>query len=118
MKDRLDIFELPPYSDADKIRITLDYIWPKLLAEYNLESLDELCDDLDMTASALCPLELTEEAARALIERCPEEGVRDLERTCRTLCESVISVWYAHKALIRRIDRQNLDALLGPVFYR
>ena len=118
LKDRLDIVELPPYSDADKIRITLDYIWPKLLAEYNLESLDELCDDLDMTASALCPLELTEEAARALIERCPEEGVRDLERTCRTLCESVISVWYAHKALIRRIDAGNLSGLLGPVFYQ
>ena len=118
LKDRLDIVELPPYSDADKLRITRDYIWPKLLAEYQLESLDVLCDDLDMMASALVPLELTEEAARELIALCPEEGVRDLERACRTLCESVISVWYVRKALIRRIDGQNVHALLGPVFYQ
>ncbi|MBQ1249989.1 MAG: AAA family ATPase, partial [Clostridia bacterium] len=75
LKDRLDIVELPPYDEKDKLRIVMDYIWPKLLKEYNLESLDELCDDLDMMAHALQPLELREDAALALIRMCPEEGV-------------------------------------------
>lgn len=118
LKDRLDIVELPPYDEKDKLRIVMDYIWPKLLKEYNLESLDELCDDLDMMAHALQPLELREDAALALIRMCPEEGVRDLERICRNLCESVISIWYANKALVRVIDSGNLEALLQPVFYK
>ena len=118
LKDRLDIVELPPYDEKDKLRIVMDYIWPKLLKEYNLESLDELCDDLDMMAHALQPLELRENAALALIRMCPEEGVRDLERICRNLCESVISIWYANKALVRVIDSGNLEALLQPVFYK
>ena len=118
LKDRLDIVELPPYDEKDKLRIVMDYIWPKLLKEYNLESLDELCDDLDMMAHALQPLELREDAALALIRMCPEEGVRDLERICRNLCESVISIWYANKALVRVIDSDNLEALLQPVFYK
>ncbi|MBR5283725.1 MAG: AAA family ATPase [Clostridia bacterium] len=118
LKDRLDIVELPPYDEKDKLRIVMDYIWPKLLKEYNLESLDELCDDLDMMAHALQPLELKEDAALALIRMCPEEGVRDLERICRNLCESVISIWYANRALVRAIDENNLDALLQPVFYK
>lgn len=118
LKDRLDIVELPPYDEKDKLRIVMDYIWPKLLREYNLESLDELCDDLDMMAHALQPLELREDAALALIRMCPEEGVRDLERICRNLCESVISIWYANKALVRVIDSNNLEALLQPVFYK
>ncbi len=118
LKDRLDIVELPPYDEQDKLRIVMDYIWPKLLKEYNLESLDELCDDLDMMAHALQPLELREDAALALIRMCPEEGVRDLERICRNLCESVISIWYANRVLVRVIDSNNLEALLQPVFYK
>jgi len=118
LKDRLDIVELPPYNDADKERIVLEYVWPKLLDEYQLDSLDKLCDSLDALEHCMQPLELTADAAKELIRMCPEEGVRDLERTCRTLCESVISVYYAHGVLIRRIDEQNLHNLLKPVFYQ
>ena len=118
LKDRLDIVELPSYTLEDKVRIVMDYVWPKLLDEYQLDSLDKLCDSLDALEHCMQPLTISEDAAVELIRRCPEEGVRDLERACRTLCESVISVYYAHGALVRNIDAKNLDALLGPVFYQ
>ena len=119
LKDRMDIVELPSYTPVDKERIVQGYVWPKLIKEYQLDSLDKLHDPLSANEIIVCTqsLELSDDAAQELIKLCPEEGVRDLERACRTLCESVISLYYAKGILIRRIDAHNLPALLGPIFY-
>jgi len=119
LKDRMDIVELPSYTPVDKERIVQGYVWPKLIKEYQLDSLDKLHDPLSANEIVVCTqsLELSDDAAQELIKLCPEEGVRDLERACRTLCESVISLYYAKGILIRRIDAHNLPNLLGPIFY-
>lgn len=119
LKDRMDIVELPSYTPMDKERIVQGYVWPKLIQEYQLDSLDKLHDPLSANEIVVCTqsLELGDDAAQELIKLCPEEGVRDLERACRTLCESVISLYYAKGILIRRIDARNLPNLLGPIFY-
>ena len=119
LKDRMDIVELPSYSPVDKERIVQGYVWPKLIQEYQLDSLDKLHDPLSANEIIVCTqsLELSDDAAKELIKLCPEEGVRDLERACRTLCESVISLYYAKGILIRRIDAHSLPNLLGPIFY-
>jgi len=117
LKDRMDIVELPSYSSYDKMRIVLGYVWPKLLKEYHLDSLDKLHQPEDEIFICTQGVELTDDAAQALIERCTEEGVRDLERTCRALCEAVIGIYYSQGLLYRRIDRESLHTLLGPVFY-
>lgn len=119
LKDRMDIVELPSYTPVDKECIVQGYVWPKLIKEYQLDSLDKLHDPLSANEIVVCTqsLELSDDAAQALIKLCPEEGVRDLERACRTLCESVISLYYAKGILIRRIDAHSLPNLLGPIFY-
>ncbi len=119
LKDRMDIVELPSYTPVDKERIVQGYVWPKLIKEYQLDSLDKLHDPLCANEIIVCTqsLELSDDAAKELIKLCPEEGVRDLERACRTLCESVISLYYAKGILIRRIDAHSLPSLLGPIFY-
>ena len=76
LQDRLDIVELPPYTIRDKKQIVKGYIWPKLIKEYQIEQVD-----------------IEEDAIEELIALCPEEGVRDLERICRKMCESVISLY-------------------------
>ncbi len=117
LKDRMDIVELPSYTPYDKERIVHGYVWPKLIKEYQLDSLDKLHDpskDLQVFTQSL---EISDDAVKELIRICTEEGVRDLERVCRTLCESVISIYYAQGILFRRIDARNLPTLLGSVFY-
>lgn len=121
LKDRMDIVELPSYTFPDKERIVHGFIWPKLLKEYQLESLDSLHDvlaDMDHPVAITKSLEITDEAVKLLISQCPEEGVRDLERLCRRLCEAVISLYYAKGILLGRIDEKNVKTLLEPIFYK
>lgn len=119
LKDRMDIVELPSYTPVDKERIVQGYVWPRLIKEYQLDSLDKLHDPLSANEIVVSTqsLELADDAAKELIKLCPEEGVRDLERCCRLLCESAISLYYAKGILLHRIDAHNLPALLGPIFY-
>lgn len=117
LKDRMDIVELPSYTPYDKERIVHGYVWPKLIKEYHLDSLDKLHDPTKDLQVFTQSLEISDDAVKELIRICTEEGVRDLERVCRTLCESVISIYYAQGILFRRIDARNLPTLLGSVFY-
>lgn len=100
LRDRLDIIELPPYTLTDKEQIISGYVWPRLTSEYQLEDVG-----------------LKEDVIAELIALCPEEGVRDLERICRNLCESVISIYYADGVSIKEIDTHNLPKLMGPIYY-
>lgn len=101
LQDRLDIVELPPYTIRDKKQIVKGYIWPKLIKEYQIEQVD-----------------IEEDAIEELIALCPEEGVRDLERICRKMCESVISLYYVEGNIIKNIKAENLAKIMGPIYYR
>ncbi|MBR0025535.1 MAG: AAA family ATPase [Clostridia bacterium] len=118
LRDRMDIVELPSYAATDKKKIVQGYVWPKLTREYQLDSLDKLHDPCDDFVVVTQGLELCDDAVEELIHRCPEEGVRDLERYCRTLCESVIALYYAERVLVKNIDVKLLDMLLEPIFYK
>ena len=117
LKDRLDIVELPPYRPVDKKVIVVQYVWPRLIREYNLDVLDKLVDPMEENPCHPESLELEEDAIEELIRMCPEDGVRDLERICRMLCESVISLYYAKGEIISKINCENLKKLLGPIYY-
>lgn len=118
LKDRLDIVELPSYKPQDKEKIVNQYVWPKLIREYRLDCLDYLVDPLEEVMEHPESLELDEDAVKELIAVCPEEGVRDLERICRKLCESVISIYYAEGKIISRITADLLPELMGPIYYK
>ena len=118
LKDRLDVIELPPYTPADKTQIVERYLWPRLVSEYRLDCLDYLCDPQGERFEHPESLRLEEDAVEELIRRCPEDGVRDLDRLCRRLCESVISLYYADGALVNSINGENLESLLSSIYYR
>lgn len=117
LRDRMDIVTLPPYRPVDKKRIVESYLWPRLTVEYRLDCLDYLVDPLQETLSHPEGLRLEEDAVEELIRRCPEDGVRDLERLCRQLCESVISLYYAEGTLVSSIDAATMERLLKPIYY-
>ena len=118
LKDRMDIVQLPAYKSVDKQRIVEKHLWPRLTVEYKLDCLDYLVDPLQETLAHPEGLRLEEDAVDALILRCPEEGVRNLERLCRRLCESVIGTYYATGELISSIDKPTMERLLEPIYYR
>ena len=117
LRDRMDIVELPAYGSSDKRKIVERYLWPRLTVEYRLDCLDYLCDPLQEELSHPEALVLKEDAVEEMIRRCPEDGVRDLERLCRRLCESVIAEYYANGNLISAIDRPTMEKLLQPIYY-
>ena len=118
LKDRMDIVQLPPYRPVDKKRIVERHLWPRLTVEYRLDCLDYLVDPLQETCGHPEALRLDEDAVEELILRCPEDGVRDLERLCRKLCESVIGTYYATGELVSAIDKPTMDRLLEPIYYK
>ncbi|MGM9589196.1 MAG: AAA family ATPase [Faecousia sp.] len=118
LKDRLDIVQLPPYKPVDKKRIVEKHMWPRLTVEYKLDCLDYLVDPLVENPCHPEALRLEEDAVEEMIRRCPEDGVRNLERLCRKLCESVIGTYYATGELIQSIDRPTMDRLLEPIYYK
>ena len=118
LKDRLDIIQLPPYKPVDKKRIVEKHMWPRLTVEYKLDCLDYLVDPLQETLAHPEALRLEEDAVEEMIARCPEEGVRNLERLCRQLCESVIGTYYATGEIISSIDKPTMDRLLAPIYYK
>jgi len=117
LKDRMDIIQLPPYRPVDKKRIVESYLWPRLTVEYRLDCLDYLVDPTKEELTHPEPLTLEADAVEKLIAMCPEDGVRDLERVCRKLCESVISLYYAEGKLISSIDAAAMERLLQPIYY-
>jgi len=117
LRDRMDIVQLPPYRPVDKKRIVESYLWPRLTVEYRLDCLDYLVDPLKEELCHPEALRLEEDAVDKLIEMCPEDGVRDLERLCRQLCESVISLYYAEGTLVSSIDASTMARLLKPIYY-
>ena len=116
--DRMEVIELPAYTAYDKAKIAGRYVWPRLVREYRLDCLDNLCDPMGERFEHPESLRLEDDAIQVLINVCQEDGVRDLERLCRRICESVISVYYADGELIQSVHAENLERLLGPVYYK
>lgn len=116
--DRLDVVELPSYTPKDKTQIVTRYLWPRLITEYRLDVMDYLCDPLEEKFEHPESLRLEDDAVEDLIKMCPEEGVRDLERVCRKLCEAVISKYYVDGTVINSINAEILKKLLEPIYYQ
>ena len=74
--------------------------------------------DLDYVDKNYISKKKIEDAIEELIALCPEEGVRDLERICRKMCESVISLYYVEGNIIKNIKAENLAKIMGPIYYR
>ncbi len=102
LQDRLEVIQLPGYTDREKLAIARKYLVPK---QMKLNGLSE--DDLVITRQAI---------ERSVREYTRESGVRNLERQMAKICRKVarrIVSRGAENELTIRVTSDNVHKLLG-----
>ncbi len=101
LHDRMEIIELPGYTDSEKLQIARRYLVPRQLAENGLKKKH---------------LKITNDIIEEIISRYTREaGVRNLERDIASICRSAateIAKGSKRKAVI---DKKELAKILGPI---
>jgi len=104
LKDRMEVLELPGYSDDEKLMIAKQHLIPKQLGEHGLT--DEL-------------LEFKDEPLLAIINSYTREaGVRNLEREIAAICRAVakeVAEGKQEKVTVQTDKTDMLHRFLGPV---
>jgi ATP-dependent Lon protease len=100
LRDRLEIIQLPGYTEAEKVQIARHHLLPRQLAEHGLARRKVAVDDA---------------ALHALVRGYTREaGVRSLERELGRLCRKVARQVVGGQSGPFRIDPDRLVSLLGP----
>ena len=104
LRDRMEVIQLPGYTENEKLEIAKRYLLPRELKEHGVT--DE-------------HIEITEGALRELINRYTREaGVRNLEREIATICRKVarrVAEGLTDKVTVRKED---VPSYLGPWRFR
>jgi len=103
--DRMEVLELPGYTEVEKLHIAKDHLLPRQLEAHGLKK---------------SQITVTEEALRAVIRNYTREaGVRNLEREiaaiCRKVAREVAEKGKDHKV---RVTSQSVPQYLGVPKYR
>lgn len=101
LMDRMEIIEMPGYTENEKLNIAKKYLIPRQFAEHGLKKTH---------------LKITDEAVREIIRSyTAEAGVRNLERSIAAVCRSVateIAKGSRHPVVI---TKAHLFKILGPI---
>jgi ATP-dependent Lon protease len=101
--DRMEVLQLPGYSEEEKTLIAQKYIIPKQLETHGLAA-----DDLEISELAL---------KRIIADYTREAGLRNLEREIAAICRKVARRRAEGKRAGITIGPQQLPDLLGPSRY-
>ncbi len=102
--DRMEVIELPSYTDEEKVRIAADHLLPKQRKKHGL------------TARTL---KIGEDVLRDVIAGYTREsGVRQLERRIAALCRKADMVLASGEAKSLTVTSEKLEGLLGPRKYK
>lgn len=100
LRDRMEVLELPGYTDDEKLMIAKNHLIPRQLSEHGLTEED---------------LEFEDEAILAIINSYTREaGVRNLEREIAAICRAVakeVAEGKREKVVVRKED---VHKFLGP----
>ncbi len=100
LKDRMEILELPGYTEEEKLHIAKKYLIPKQLEEHGLTE---------------AQLQFSEEALREIITAYTREaGVRNLERQIAAICRGVAREVVEGKVESKAVAKEDLHKYLGP----
>ena len=103
LRDRMEVIEIPGYTDNDKMQIADRYLVPRQLRENGL-------------SPSKC--RIRDEAIRKVIEDYTREsGVRELERQIGALCRAVAAQVASGEARKRTVNRKSVREILGPEAY-
>jgi ATP-dependent Lon protease len=99
LRDRMEIINIPGYTEDEKLKIALKYLVPKQLEEHGLNE-----DNLTFSENTI----------RTVINSYTREsGVRELERQIGALCRKSASIIVEETKNKVRIDIRNLKKYLG-----
>jgi ATP-dependent Lon protease len=104
LRDRMEVIELPGYTEEDKLEIARRHLWPRQVAEHGL--------------AARAP-ELTDDAIRGVIHHYTREaGLRNLERELGKVARKLArrAVEGGDESAIK-VDAGDLHALLGAAHF-
>jgi ATP-dependent Lon protease len=100
LRDRMEVIELPGYTEDEKIHIATKYLVPRQLTEHGLKK---------------SQLSVSKQALAAIIrDHTREAGVRNLERQIATICRRTARRIVEHKAKLVTVTPRNLKDFLGP----
>lgn len=102
--DRMEVIELPSYTDEEKLQIAKNYLLPKQRKKHGLNG---------------NKLRLSDDAVRELIsEYTRESGVRVLERKIAALCRKTAAAIAKGEKKSVSLHAGQLEQLLGPHIYK
>jgi len=100
LRDRMEVIELPGYTEAEKLAIAKRYLVPRQLNEHGLNKRQ---------------LTIKDEALLAIIRSYTREaGVRNLERNIAAICRAVATEIAKDKKSRATIGKGDLAKILGP----
>ena len=101
LRDRMEVLELPGYTEEEKLHIAKRYLIPKQLDAHGLTQ---------------AQLTFADDALRQIISAYTREaGVRNLEREIATACRAVAKQVSEGRTDAVTVTAEDLHALLGPV---
>jgi len=101
LKDRMEVLELPGYTEEEKLMIARQFLIPKERFEHGLN------EDL---------IEFEDEAIKVIIRSYTREsGVRNLEREIATICRAVAKDVAEGKNEKKIITADSIHSYLGPI---
>ncbi len=107
LQDRLEIIELPGYTEWEKIAIAKQYLIPKQLEANGVKQID---------------VSFSEECLRAIIQQYTKEaGVRNLERSLATIARKIAKDWLATGREANKkyaVQPKHLEKYLGVQRFR
>jgi ATP-dependent Lon protease len=103
LNDRMEIIELPGYTESEKLNIARKYLVPRQLSEHGLNKR---------------MLNIRNDAIISIIRNYTREaGVRNLERSIASVCRAVATDIAKNKKKQATIDADDLAKILGPTQY-
>ena len=100
LKDRMEIINLPGYTDVEKLKIARTFLIPRQMEENGV--------DPKM-------LHISDQAILHIISQYTQEaGLRNLERDLASLCRKIARKWAEGNKELTKITTKNLHRFLGP----
>src|SRR3954468_2392852 len=100
LRDRMEVIEIPGYTNSDKLKISKDYLVPR---------------QLDANGLTRKQAKFKDDALREIIESYTREaGVRNLERAIGSVSRAIAAEIVGGKTDKVTVDREKVQQVLGP----
>jgi ATP-dependent Lon protease len=103
LKDRMEVINLPGYTDVEKLKIARTFLLPRQMEENGI---------------SLKMLDVSDQAILQMISQYTQEaGLRNLERELASVCRKIARKVAEGKKEKTQINAKNLHRFLGPPYF-